>query len=243
MTKLDVTWVADRAAMATLAADYVCASILAGSATSLALPTGETPIGMYEQLVKRCSAGEISFRDAQLFNLDEYAGMSPDDPRSYHAFMRSHLIDHIDVPAEQVHLLRGDAPDASAECRNFDRAIAAVGGIDVAILGLGANGHIAFNEPGVSWSLDTHVVALDESTQQAHRPNFADEASVPTTGMTMGIKTLRSARKVLLLCAGESKRQALAALLAGRQDSAWPVTSLLGHKDLSIVAEAALMPS
>lgn len=238
-----MTWAADRAAMAELAADYVCASLADGSATSLALPTGDTPIGMYKHLVERCRRGEISFSNAELFNLDEYTGMSPNNPRSYHAFMRRHLIDHIDVPAEQVHLLRGNVADPAEQCRDFDRAIAAAGGIDLAILGLGANGHIAFNEPGVSWELDTHVVTLDEKTRHAHRPNFPDEASVPSTGVTMGVNTLRSARKVLLLCAGESKREALAALLAGREDRAWPVTSLLGHTDLSILAEAALMPA
>ncbi len=140
MTKLDVTWAADRAAMAELAADYVCASLADGSATSLALPTGDTPIGMYKHLVERCRRGEISFSNAELFNLDEYTGMSPNNPRSYHAFMRRHLIDHIDVPAEQVHLLRGNVADPAEQCRDFDRAIAAAGGIDLAILGLEPTG-------------------------------------------------------------------------------------------------------
>jgi glucosamine-6-phosphate deaminase len=243
MTKLNVTWAADRAAMAELAANQVSATLLDGSATSLALPTGDTPIGMYEELSQRCRRGEISFGANKLFNLDEYVGMSPENPRSYHAFMRRNLIDRIDAPEDQVHLLRGDAPDADEQCRAFDRAIEAAGGIDLAVLGLGANGHIAFNEPGVSWDLDTHVVSLDERTRQAHRPNFPDDASVPKTGVTMGINTLRSARKVLLLCAGESKREAMAALLAGREDPAWPVTSLIGHSDLVVVAEEALMPS
>jgi glucosamine-6-phosphate deaminase len=242
MMKLDVTWATDRAAMAELAAAYVCTSLRSGLTTSVALPTGDTPIGMYERLAERCRRGEVSFRNAKLFNLDEYAGMPPENPRSYHAFVRRHLIDHIDVPMEQVRLLRGDAPDAEEECRAYDRAIAAAGGIDLAILGLGSNGHIAFNEPGVLWDLDTHVVELDQRTRQAHQPNFPDEASVPRIGVTMGIRTLKAAKKVLLLCAGEGKREAMAALLAGREDYAWPVTSLLDHKDLSILAEETLFP-
>ncbi len=133
----------------------------------------------------------------------------------------------------------GDASDLAAECRDYDDAIARAGGIDLAILGLGANGHIAFNEPGSAWDATTHVVELSVETRAANSL-FAGESAVPRYGVTMGIATLRQARAVLLLVAGASKRHALEALRRGDPDRSWPVTSLLEHPNLTVLAEARL---
>ena len=142
------------------------------------------------------------------------------------------------VQASQVRLLRGDAADSAGECRDYDAAIAAAGGIDLAILGLGANGHIAFNEPGADWNCRTHVARLTAQTRAAGGGGSAD--GVPALGITMGIATLREATQVLLLVAGDSKRAALAAFGAGRALPEWPVTALLDHPRLTVVCDRSL---
>lgn len=236
-------WAQTRAALAETAADIVADVLRRTEAPVIALPTGETPIGLYRALAQRHHRDGLSFRAARFFNLDEYEGMSPDHPQSYHAFLHKHFLDHVDAAPGNIRLLRGDAPDPQEECRAYDLAITAAGGLDLAILGLGGNGHVAFNEPFDPWDQQTHRVLLAEKTRAAHRPNFARAADVPRFGLTMGIRTLLAARRILLLCAGASKREAMAALLRGGKDKAWPVTCLLDHEDVTIIAEAELQPA
>ena len=138
--------------------------------------------------------------------------------------------------------LRGDAPDSAAECAAYDQCITSRGGIDLAILGLGVNGHCAFKEPGSDWRGATRVVDLDDQTRRAHRERTGGRYPIPEQGLTMGIGTLRAARRILLLVSGQPKRRAFEALLRGVPDPAWPVTSLLGHPALRVVAECALRP-
>lgn len=240
---LSVHWAETRTALAETAADHVQDVLRAKKAPVIALPTGETPIGLYRVLAERHHRDGLSFATTRFFNLDEYAGMPPDHPQSYHAFLHRHFLDHVDADPRNIRLLRGDVLDGQEECRAYDRAITAAGGIDLAILGLGGNGHVAFNEPFDPWDQDTHPVVLAEKTRAAHRPNFARAEDVPRSGLTMGIGTLLAARNILLLCVGASKREAMAALLRGRKDEAWPVTSLIGHKRLTIIAEAELQPA
>lgn len=235
-------WAADRADLAITAARHVQGILARNPAPSIALPTGETPTGMYHKLAELHQHNGLSFRGARLFNLDEYVGMGPDSPKSYHAFLHHHFLDHIDAKPENVRLLRGDTADHDAECRAYDAAIAQAGGLDLAILGLGGNGHLAFCEPHDPWDLTTHQVTLAETTRKAHRPNFAKESDIPRFGLTMGLKTLRNARQVLLLCAGASKKAAMAAFLKGEKDEAWPVTCLIGHPDLTVIADKELQP-
>src|SRR5437868_41307 len=199
---LSVQWADTRKALAETAADFVQDFLRATTAPVIALPTGETPIGLYQALAQRHRRDGLSFRTTRFFNLDEYAGMPPDHPQSYHAFLHRHFLDHVDAEPAHIRLLRGDAPDAQEECRGYDKAIQAAGGIGLAILGLGGNGHVAFNEPFDPWDQETHPVTLAEKTRLAHRPNFASAQDVPRSGLTMGIRTLLAARKILLLCAG-----------------------------------------
>lgn len=206
----------------------------------VALPTGATPRGMYERLAALHQAGDFSGRAARFFDLDEFVGLGPDDPRSYGAYLRRHFLERIDASPERVRLLRGDAPDLAVECRDFDRAIEAAGGIDLAILGLGTNGHIAFNEPGADWQGTTHRVTLAAATRHAQRPQFARDADVPREGLTMGLRTIREARAILLLVAGAGKAAGLAAILGGRRDPNWPVTAILDHTDLAVLADRRL---
>jgi glucosamine-6-phosphate deaminase len=184
----------------------------------------------------------VSLGRARYFNLDEYVGVDPADRHSFAAFLRRHFLDAAGIPPDHIRLLRGDAPDIDAEAAAHDAAVAVLGGLDLAILGLGGNGHIAFNEPGARWDSGTHVVPLTAATRMANAAYFTDGFKVPSHGLTMGIGMIRAARRVLLMVSGETKAAALAALLAGRPDPDWPVTALCGHPGLTVVADTALRP-
>lgn len=201
----------------------------------LALPTGTTPLGLYSELVARSRAGKMSLSAVRIFNLDEYCGLAQSDPHSYAAFLHQHLIAPAGIAADRVRLLRGDAADMEAECRAYDAALAACGGIDLCILGLGANGHIAFNEPGSPWDLGTRVVHLAQATRAAHERQAQIPWAIPAWGVTLGIRTLLQSRHVLLLIAGDGKDAARAAVHAGVTDRDWPVTSLHTHPSLTVI--------
>jgi glucosamine-6-phosphate deaminase len=201
----------------------------------LTLPTGNTPVRVYAELVRRSRAGLVSFDSARIFDLDEYCGLPPADPHSYAAFMDRHLVAPLGLPARQVRLWRGDAADLDAECRDYDKALGACGGIDLCVLGLGTNGHIAFNEPGSSWELRTHVVELSPSTRAQFERQAAPSREVPSHGLTLGIRNVLEARRILLLIAGAHKSAARDALYEGKEDLDWPVTSLLRHTAVTVI--------
>jgi glucosamine-6-phosphate deaminase len=230
---------ASAAAFDQCSADLVCAHVLAHPGNRLALPTGRTPLGLYRNLQQRSAAELAALRGARYVNLDEYLGLGPEDPRSYARFLQRHVFEPLAIGASRVRLLRGDAPDAEAECAKFDDELQAGGGLGLAILGLGANGHIAFNEPGTSWSTGTHVAALSPETL-AVNAHLSGGAPLPARGLTMGIATLKAARSVLLLAAGETKATALQRMLLGPPDSQWPATSLIGHPDVTVVCTPEL---
>lgn len=236
---MQLTWCDSRNELDTLAADEVTTLLGGNPKAVLAIPTGSTPLGLYTRLRTRAASGAVSCKSASWFDLDEYVGVGADDDLSYARFVRTQLLDPAGVPESQIRLLRGDAVDLPAECREYDDAVARAGGIDLAILGLGANGHIAFNEPGSAWDRTTHVVELSVETRAANTP-YAGNSTIPRYGVTMGIAMLRRARAVLLLVAGASKQKALQALQRGIPDRGWPVTSLLDHPNLTVFAEAQL---
>jgi len=222
-------------ALAGAAADWMCDHLRDKPQSVLALPTGATPLGLYAELTARSRAGAVSFEAVRIFDLDEYCGLPQSDPYSYAAFLHRHLIAPAEIAVSQVHLLRGDAADMEAECRAYDAALADCGGIDLCVLGLGVNGHVAFNEPGSPWDLGTHVVHLSAATRAAHERQAQTPWRIPAWGVTMGIKSLLQSRHVLLLIAGERKEAARAAVHAGVADASWPVTSLLTHPSLTVI--------
>jgi glucosamine-6-phosphate deaminase len=228
-------------ALAAAAADYLADRLSGNPRSALALPSGNTPLGLYAEIVSRCASGAMSLAEAWIFNLDEYCGLAATDAQSYAAFLRRHLIAPLGLASDRVRLLRGDTADLNAECRYYDAAITACGGIDVCVLGLGSNGHIAFNEPGASWDQRTHVARLAQSTRGAQSSQVGDW-QIPTHGITMGIRTLREARHVLLLIAGAHKQAARAALYRGIKDPEWPITSLLEHPSLTVIELCASGP-
>jgi glucosamine-6-phosphate deaminase len=222
------------------AADHVAALLARRPDAAIALPTGHTPLGLYAELVARAAAGRLSPERGRFFNLDDYIGVAADHPLSYARFLREHFLTPAGVPEARVRLLRGDAADLQAECRAFEAAIAAAGGLDLAILGLGTNGHIGFNEPGSDWSTPTHVVALSQETRATHAAQTQGKFVIPEYGITVGIATIVAAREILLLVSGGAKARALAAFRRGIPDSRWPVTALLTHPHLTVLCETEL---
>jgi len=237
---MQIEWTDGEASFADRAAALVAARFADKPALTVALPTGMTPVGLYRRLLALEAEGAVRLGAGHYFNLDEYVGVPQADSHSFASFLHRHFLDRSAIPPDQVRLLRGDAPDIAAEARAHDAAVAARGGLDLAILGLGANGHIAFNEPGADWEATTHVVPLTEETRDANAAYFADAFTVPSEGVTMGIGMLRAARHILLMVSGAAKARALEAFLAGRPDPAWPVTALCGHPSVTLVADSAL---
>lgn len=222
------------------AADEVAGVIARKPSAVIALPTGHTPLGMYAELVARAAGRRFSPAEARFFNLDDYVGLSAGHPLSYARFLRHRFLTPAGVPDAHIRLLRAEAHDLEAECSDYEAEIAACGGLDLAILGLGPNGHIAFNEPGSDWAGRTHVVSLAAETRAAHAAQTHFEFAIPRLGITLGIATIMDAREILVLAAGDAKVPALAAFRRGVPDPRWPVTVLLDHRRVTVLAEAQL---
>lgn len=201
----------------------------------LGLPTGRTPIGMYDRVVRECAREYHCFRYVTTFNLDEYAGVPPDHTGSYFTYMKRHLFDHVDLNPENAHIPNGAAPDLDAECARYENEIAEAGGLDLTFLGLGRNGHIGFNEPGTPFDARTRVVALTQSTRKANADLFP-EGHVPTHAITMGIGTILQSKRIVLLVAGEGKQDALQRLRSGEIAIEFPASALWKHEDVTVLA-------
>lgn len=231
--------------MSVYAADYVINRINEHNNRSdrpfvLGLPTGSSPIGMYRELVKAVSEGRVSFRNVVTFNMDEYVGLPEDHPESYHSFMHRYLFDHIDIPAANIHILNGNAPDLEAECAAYEAAIKSFGGIDLFLGGIGPDGHLAFNEPFSSLTSRTRVKTLTNDTRIANARFFGgDPESVPLHALTVGVGTVMDAREVLILCNGHGKARALQAAIEGPVTQAWTVSALQMHPHAIIVCDEA----
>jgi len=204
----------------------------------LGLPTGRTPIGMYQRVVRECSREYHCFRDVVTFNLDEYAGVPPEHPASYSAYMQQHLFDHVDLDPANAHLPNGVAPDLDAECLRYEAEIREAGGLGLTFLGLGRNGHIGFNEPGTPFDARTRVVELTPSTRHANADLFPG-GNVPTRAITMGIGTILESRAIVLLVAGEGKQEAVARLRSGIIDETFPASALWKHETVTVLATTA----
>ena len=224
----------DYEALSARAADVFLSAIRENPRLVLGLPTGRTPLGMYERVVAECSREYHCFRDVVTFNLDEYAGISCEHPGSYCTFMKGVLFDHVDVDPRNTNIPDGTARDLAAECAHYERNIAAAGGLQLTFLGLGSNGHIAFNEPGTPWTSRTRVVELTESTRAANAALFPGE-EVPRQAITMGISTILSSRRIVLLASGDKKRAAIERLRSGERSEDFPASALWEHDDVTVL--------
>lgn len=196
----------------------------------LGLATGGTMIPVYQQWV----ASSLDFSQVTTFNLDEYVGVTPENENSYAYFMDQHLFNH--KPFKEIHLLDGMAQDLQVECARYEQLLTDKK-LDLQLLGVGENGHIAFNEPGTSFHSTTHLAELTEDTVTVNSRFFEPGELVPNTALTMGIQSIMNAKKIVLLAFGERKQAAIAKLKEGKVDPDWPITKLLDHEDVTIITD------
>ncbi len=195
---------------------------------------------MYRHLIELHKAGKVSFANVVTFNMDEYVGLPRDHKESYHSFMWNNFFSHIDIPAENVNILDGNAADPEAECRRFEEKMASYGGVDLFMGGVGPDGHIAFNEPGSSLTSRTRMKTLTQDTIIANSRFFEGNTDlVPKTALTVGVGTVMDARSVLLLVNGHNKARALRHGVEGGISQMWTISALQMHPKAIIVADEA----
>jgi len=204
----------------------------------LGLPTGSSPIGVYDMLVRKYKAGEVSFENVVTFNMDEYVGLPRDDPNSYHSFMWKHFFSHVNIHPSNVHILNGNAASPEAECDAYEDAIKAAGGIDLFLAGIGEDGHIAFNEPGSSLASRTRVKTLAYDTILSNSRFFDNDVSrVPRMALTVGVQTVLEAREVVVIILGARKALALQKCVEQGVNHMWSLSCLQLHPHPMIVVD------
>lgn len=201
----------------------------------LGLATGSSPVGTYQKLIEWYQAGHLDFSEITSVNLDEYVGLDGSNPQSYRYFMEQNLFSKINIQRERTYVPNGMAEDFAEACRAYDANIRALGGIDLQLLGIGNNGHIGFNEPADSFTEETHLVDLEESTIQANARFFASGEEVPRQAVTMGIGGIMRAKKVLLIANGAEKAKIIEKALAGPVTPQIPASILKLHADCTII--------
>ncbi|MGI5857694.1 MAG: glucosamine-6-phosphate deaminase [Candidatus Merdivicinus sp.] len=226
--------------MSRKAANIISAQVILYPHSVLGLATGSSPIGTYEQLADWYKKGDLDFSEVTTVNLDEYRGLDGSSEQSYRYFMNRHLFSKVNIKLERTHIPNGMAEDVEAECRRYDDLIASLGGIDLQLLGLGHNGHIGFNEPSGAFEKTTHCVDLGESTIQANSRFFERMEDVPRQAITMGIKSIMQAKKILLIVGGEDKKEILHRSLFGPVTPNVPASILQLHPNLTVVSCNAL---
>jgi glucosamine-6-phosphate deaminase len=205
------------------------------------LPTGRTPLATYREIVRLSAAEEADWSEVRTFNLDEFVGLGSASPGSYRSFMDERLFRHINIPASQVGFLDGTAADLEGECDRYEQAMTAAGGIDVMVLGIGANGHIGFNEPAQALMARTHRVTLDEPTRAANALWFdGDLSRVPREALTMGMGTILRARAIILIATGEPKADVVRAMLYGGVTTRVPASFLQIHPQVKVMLDQSL---
>ena len=204
----------------------------------LGLPTGSTPLSTYRELIRLYGEGKVSFKNVVTFNMDEYVGIPQDHSQSYYTFMWENLFSHIDIPAENVNLLNGSAPDLIAECKRYEEKIESLGGIHLFLSGVGSNGHIAFNEPGSSLGSRTRVKTLNTNTIIANSRFFENDLEkVPKTALTVGVGTILDAQEILVIISGSGKAQALHHAIEGSISQMWTISSIQAHPNVIIACD------
>lgn len=227
------------------AAHHIAEKINAKAAVSdkpfvLGLCTGSTPIETYAELARMVKAGEVSFKNVISFNMDEYVGLPETHPESYHSFMHKHLFSMIDEPAENIHILNGNAEDLEAECAAYEAAIEAAGGFDLFLGGIGEDGHIAFNEPFSPLTSRTRVVTLTEDTRIVNSRFFGGDMNlVPKQALSVGVATVTDSKEVVILAFGPKKARAIHDAVEGPYSHMCTVSALQNHQNGIIVADEA----
>ena len=225
--------------IANVGADMIAEVVVANPAAVLGLATGSTPVPMYQELIRRYEAGKLDFSSVRSVNLDEYYPLAPDNDQSYRYFMNHQLFDHINIDKNNTNVPDGLAADPAAACKAYEGIIRDLGGIDIQVLGIGGNGHIGFNEPAEALDPLTHLTDLTEDTIKANSRFFESEADVPRYALTMGIGTILSARRIMLIATGEAKAKAIATVLSGKLTTSCPASMLSLHNDVTVICDRA----
>lgn len=231
----------DYEGMSRKAASIIASQIELKPDSVLGLATGSTPVGMYRKLVEWHKAGCLDFGAVRTVNLDEYVGLAPEHDQSYRYFMNDNLFDHVNIDKANTHVPNGLAADPEEECRRYDAVVEDMGGVDIQVLGMGHNGHIGFNEPSDHFPLGTNLVELQESTINANARFFASKDEVPKKAMTMGIRTIMMAKKILVVVNGEGKADIVKKAFAGPVTPTVPASVLQLHPDVVLVGDKAAL--
>lgn len=227
--------------MSRKAANLISAQIIMKPNCVLGLATGSTPVGTYRQLVEWYDKGDLDFSEVMTVNLDEYKGLTRENPQSYYYFMNEHLFGKVNINKTRTFLPDGTEPDSNTACENYNEILRAVGDVDLQLLGLGHNGHIGFNEPGESFSTETHCIDLSEQTINANARFFETLDEVPRQAYTMGIKTIMSARRILIIVSGEDKAEIVKRAFFGPITPQVPASILRLHRNVTLVADEAAL--
>ena len=220
------------------AADIIEELVSSNGNAVLGLATGSTPVGTYRELIKRYLEHSLDFSGVTTFNLDEYIGLRESNHDSYNYFMNYNLFDHININKDNTHVPDGMTNDPRTYGRLYDRMIENVGGIDLQILGIGSNGHVAFNEPAEELNLGTDLVKLSKKTIEDNSRFFESKENVPTEAISMGIGSIMKARRILLLASGEGKAEAIGQVLNSGKVTTWlPASLLLLHPDVTLICD------
>lgn len=231
----------DFEAMGRIAANIIGAQVILKPDCVLGLATGSTPLSTYKNLVAAYEKGDLDFSKVTSVNLDEYKGLSGENDQSYRYFMNTKLFDHINIDKSRTFVPNGLEPDSEKACKEYDAVVESVGGVDLQLLGIGHNGHIAFNEPASAFSKGTQCVDLTQSTIDANKRFFEKEEDVPRQAYTMGIGTIMSAKKILLIATGEGKADIMAKAFAGPITPEVPASVLQLHPDVTVVGDKAAL--
>ncbi len=227
----------DYADMSRKSANIISAQVILKPDSVLGLATGSSPVGTYEKLIDWCNKGDIDFSQVKTVNLDEYVGLEKTNPCSYYYFMYENLFKHINIDLENTNIPNGMEKDIQKECQRYDNLLASVGQVDLQLLGLGNNGHIGFNEPCDIYRKSTFCVELAPSTIEANSRFFESDDEIPRYAYTMGIGSIMSAKKILLVVHGEGKADILKEAIEGPITPTVPASVLQLHNDVTIVAD------
>ncbi|WP_339021187.1 glucosamine-6-phosphate deaminase [Spiroplasma endosymbiont of Atherix ibis] len=219
-----------------IVSDLILKEVKSKSNIVLGLATGSSPISTYENIISKSKEENIDWSNVTTFNLDEYKGLEPTHNQSYRYFMNDKLFNHINIKKENTFIPSGMI-NSNEEAQKYDELIAKHGGIDLQLLGLGINGHIGFNEPGSDFEGLTSVVDLTKLTIEANSRFFNSEKDVPTKAISMGLKSIMSAKKIILIAIGNEKAQAVKNLVEGPISKDWPCSILLNHSDVTVVID------
>lgn len=227
--------------MSRKAANIISAQVILFPQSVLGLATGSTPIGVYHQLVNWYKKGDLDFSKIQTVNLDEYCGIPPDHEQSYRYYMNHNLFNDVNIHEKNIHIPNGQAKNYDEECLRYDRLIADIGGIDLQLLGIGHNGHIGFNEPDQAYGKMTHRIKLNQRTIDANSRFFTNSSQVPKYALTLGIKAIMQAKKIVMVVYGEGKADILHQAVNGPVTPSVPASILQLHPDITIIADEAAL--